>query len=175
MKKILILLVILFLMATVFLFVINYKNEKRLLESNMGKIRDSYTSLSNNVSEYNSIREELNNKLSSFFYDSFLKEKDGYEAILSNYNTVIKNIDLDISLLDKNCDVLYKDSDINKICRTYKSLYEKLINIYVNDLNNYNERITGYNEYKKDNIVFYEMIHSEYIDYNLDGEYAERK
>lgn len=175
MKKVIILFVILLLIGGVSFFVINLKKEQELLASNMKEIKDSYELLNGNVHSYNSIRDEISVKLSSFFYDSYKKEKDSYDDIFTRYNATISEIDKNIANIDKYCDVLYNDSNVNKICDSYKSLYEKLVNIYVSDLNNYNQKISGYNEYKKDNIPLFTMIHSNYIDYNKDLEHAEVK
>ena len=56
--------------------------------------------------------------------------------------------------------VIYEDKNINKICDSYQELYEKIINLYVLDINNYNKKIDGYNNYKNENIDNYEMIHN---------------
>ena len=175
MKKVIILFIMLLLIGGVSFFVINLKKEQKVLASNMKEIKDSYELLNGNVSSYNSIRDEISIKLASFFYDSYMKEKNSYDDIFTRYNSTVGEIDKNIANIDKYCDVLYNDSNVNKICGSYKVLYEKLVNIYVSDLNNYNQKISGYNEYKKDNIPLFTMIHSDYIDYNKDLEYAEVK
>lgn len=175
MRKVIVLFIILLLIGGVSFFAINIKKEQEVMNSNMKEIKNSYELLNENVNDYNSIRNEISVKLASFFYDSYLKEKSSYDDIFTRYNTTISEIDKNIINIDKYCDVLYKDSNVNKICNSYKNLYEKLVNIYVSDLNNYNQKIIGYNEYKKDNIPLFTMIHSDYIDYNDDGEYLEVK
>ena len=70
-----------------------------------------------------------------------------------------------VSEINSKCNVIYSDISVNKICDSYSILYEKLINLYVMDLNNYNNKISSYNEYKKDDISLFNMIHNEYIDY----------
>ncbi|MBQ9854413.1 MAG: hypothetical protein IJO57_05225 [Bacilli bacterium] len=175
MKKVIILFIMLLLVGGVSFFVINLKKEQKELASNMKQIKDSYELLNGNVSSYNSIRSEISVKLANFFYDSYKNNKSSYDDIFIRYNTTISEIDKNIANIDKYCDVLYKDSNVNKICGSYKSLYEKLVNIYVSDLNNYNEKISGYNEYKKDDIPLFTMIHSDYIDYDKDGKFVEVK
>ena len=39
------------------------------------------------------------------------------------------------------------------------------------DLNNYNRKISSYNEYKNEDVELFNMIFKEYIDYNDDGKY----
>ena len=60
---------------------------------------------------------------------------------------------------------------LNKICSNYGKSYEKLVNLYVGDINGYNTKISEYNSYKNATISMFNMVHLEYIDYNEDGVY----
>lgn len=134
-------------------------------------IVNSYNDLSDNVINYNDIRSELEKLLSEFSYDSFSKDIDKYNDLFVRYNNVIKDIDNNINNIDDRCNYLYKDSSVNEICNNYKNLYEKLINIYIEDLSNYNKIVISYNEYSNDNIDLVDMLYEDYIDYNLDNVY----
>jgi hypothetical protein len=94
-----------------------------------------------------------------------------YLVKMAKYNENIKKIDSNIANIEPKCNVIYKELSVNKICDSYKELYEKLINLYISDIENYNNKITSYNEYKKESINQFEMVHKEYIDYNLDQIY----
>lgn len=164
-----VILLIITITATV---VINIKKEKALIKENIEIIKTNYENLSNNVEEYNKIRSEHNNKMTNFFYETYLKNKEEYEKTLNDYNNIIIKIDTSIENINKKCNqTIYEDSNIVNICSNYEVLYEKLINLYVTDIKNYNKNVAGYNEYKKDNVQLFEMIHSEYIDYNNDSKY----
>ena len=171
MKKIILIIVIIGLIIGCYLIYNNIQKEKLLTKDNMNIIENNYKELTNNVNDYNTIRKELNDKLSLFFYDNYLKEKNKYEEILNKYNDTITKIDSNINNIDTRCNVIYKKIDINKICSSYKTLYEKLINLYVKDLKTYNDKVTGYNDYKKAEEQLFNMIHNNYIDYNKDEIY----
>ena len=171
-KKYLIIIGIVLLIVTIIsVLVINITKERKNLRKNIEIIEYNYNELKTNVEEYNQIRTELSTKLNDFIYDKYASEHESYTTILTNYNNVIKNIDKNISNLDDKCNVIYSDLNINKICDSYKITYEKLINLYISDLTNYNNKINSYNEYKGTEINLFELVHKEYIDYNDDYKY----
>ena len=170
-KIILICGIVLVVLVIIVLLVIGIINDKKESNKNMELIKDNYDLLSINVNEYNQIRSELSNKLNNFIYEDYNKEHDSYVEILNKYNNNISLIDENVKVIKDKCNVIYSDISVNKICNSYGSLYEKLINLYVIDLNNYNNKISSYNEYKKAEISLFNMIHSEYIDYNNDGKH----
>ena len=91
--------------------------------------------------------------------------KDGLEE----YNKEMKNIDTYITNIKMRCTGIYNDSEINKVCNSYKTVYEKIVNLYISDIDNYNNFITKYNENKNDKLELIEKIHKDYIDYDEDG------
>ena len=171
MKKVIVVLIILLVLGFGIFVYTSFQKEQKISYENAKIIETNYAELTDNVNTYNEIRKELNNKLSSFFYDKFLKEKESYEEILSRYNDIIVKIDNNVSNIDSKCNIIYKNIEINRVCNSYKTTYEKLINIYVKDLINYNNKIKGYNEYKNAEEELYKMIHEDYIDYNSDSLY----
>jgi len=170
-KKVILIGVGVMILVIIIILVIGIVNDKRESNENMGLIKDNYELLSNNVTEYNQIRSDLSNKLNNFIYDDYSKEHDSYVELLTKYNNNIGLIAGNVSEINSKCNVIYSDINVNKICDSYGLLYEKLINLYVMDLNNYNYKISSYNEYKKDHISLFNMIYNEYIDYNDDGKY----
>lgn len=174
-KKIIIIISLILVSALIVvltLFVLNVVKDKKESNKNMQLIKDNYNELSTHVSEYNQIRTNLSEKLNDFIYETYPKEHDSYVELLNKYNDNIKNIDTKVNNINNKCDVLYSDISINKICDSYKVLYEKLINLYITDINIYNNKIKGYNQYKeKDEYQETELIHKEYLDYNQDKIY----
>lgn len=134
-------------------------------------IDSNYLELSEKVKDYNTIRKEYLELSSDAFYETYMERHDKYLDILKRYGTVIDEIDINIGEIDKRCDMIYKDSGINKICGSYKKLYEKLINLYVYDFNKYNDLVDGYNEYKDGDVEKVSMKYNDYIDYNEDKVY----
>ena len=174
-KKIIIIVGLVLLLLVLFLvtlFVLNIVNDKKMSRENMQVIKDNYNQLSEYVSGYNQIRTDLSDKLNDFIYDKYPSEHDMYLELINKYNDNIKNIDKSVNNIDSRCDVIYNDISVNKICDSYEVLYEKLINLYVTDINNYNDKIIGYNQYKG-NDVYQEvlLLHKDYIDYNNDKKY----
>lgn len=143
-------------------------NNKQKDNKNIEIIKSSYQSLVDEVSNYNDIRSKYIDLTNNFYLDTFKDHYEEYNDLLTKYNEVINYIDTSINKLDNSCYKLYKDKDINKICRNYKSTYEKLINLYVSDISKYNKFIDEYNAYKNDSVLPFEMLHQEYIDYNND-------
>ena len=173
-KKIKLIIIIGIILVTILilsLFIINIINDKKETNKNMDIINNNYNELSTNVKEYNQIRTELSSKLNNFIYEKYSEEHDSYVDILNRYNDNIKKIDLNIKNINDLCNVIYNDISVNKICNSYKDTYEKLINLYVSDLTNYNNKVSSYNEYKEADISLFELIHKDYIDYNNDKKY----
>lgn len=163
--------IITIVLLVVVILVMNIMNDKKNSQENMQLIKDNYNELSVNVSEYNQIRSDLSDKLNNFIYEEYSKEHDSYVELLTKYNTNIQVIDENVDVIHDRCDVIYSDIVVNKICDSYELLYEKLVNLYVLDLTNYNNKITSYNEYKNEDVELFTLIHKEYIDYNKDKKY----
>lgn len=172
-KKMLIIIIsiLLVILGGILIIIYNINKSNKIKNENMDIINDSYSNLSENVNSYNEIRKEYLELSSNFFYETFMSDKDKYVDILNRYNEVIKDIDSNIEKINDRCNIVYSDKFINKICNNYQELYEKLINLYVMDINNYNKKIEGYNDYKNENLDKFEMIHDKYIDYNNDKIY----
>lgn len=161
----------LILIIIVIIFVINIYREKKTSVKNMEIIKNNYSELSANVTDYNKIRENLSGKLNNFTYENFPKEYEDYNELLKSYNDNIEKIDNNISNINSKCNNIYNDISVNKICDSYKTLYEKIINLYVIDLTNYNNKVISYNEYTNNNIEVFKLMHEDYIDYNEDSVY----
>lgn len=151
------------LIGIVLLF-ISFVNGKKDVDKNMAIIKSNYNDLSNNVIDYNSIRGELGVLFNNFRYDSFDLDIDKYRDIFVRYDEIIRKIGSNVLNIDDMCNVIYSDSEINKICDNYKSIYEKLINLYVMDIDIYNNKVSSYNEYSGKNIDLVSKLY----DYNYE-------
>ncbi len=146
-------------------------NNTKTTKRDMDVINTNYNQLIDNVTAYNEVREKYAKEMEDFYLDNFLKKKEEYEELLNQYNVLINKIDKNAKEISSKCNHLYKDGSINKICNTYGKSYEKLVNLYVGDINGYNTRISEFNSYKSQNIPQFNMVHLEYIDYDNDGIY----
>ena len=97
------------------------------------------------------------------------------DSNITEYN--IKNNTKNVKILDKNCkNNIFNDSIINNICNTYKLTYEQIINVYVNDIENFNNLVDTYNNETKLNLKKFTSSNvDKYIDYNKDGKYEDKK
>lgn len=170
-KIIILMVVILIIISITAIIIINIKKEKILIEENIEVITNNYEEFKTQIQNYNQIRNEYNEKTKNIFYETYKEQKKEIDDILIRYNETIQKIDKTVDNINKKCIGLYDDANINSICSSYQELYEKIINLYVTDLTSYNNIIKVYNEYKSENLELFQMIHSEYIDYNNDTKY----
>ena len=164
-----------FLALGIILGVSTLNKEKKIITNKMDNIKSSYHNLSNDIEKYNSIRKEYTNLSNDLILDKYLDSHERFINVLNNYNEVMNDIDSSVKNINKNCTNDFIDKDVTEICNNYEKLYEKLVNIYINDINGYNYKINSYNEYKKDNIALFDSLYKYYIDYNKDGTYEGRE
>ena len=171
-KKSLILAIVVIIFVTIItILVLTTVKASKRTKNNLNIIKSSYNVLSVSVNDYNDIRTEYTNMLADFYLDTYEAKRESYTELLTKYNKTIETIDSSVARIKLRCNQLYNDNDVNTICNNYESLYEKLINLYVSDLKNYNDKVTKYNEYKKTELELFPMIHEDYIDYNNDSVY----
>ena len=166
-KKIIIIIVILVVLITIGIFgylgISKYNKDKKKMNDDMNIILNSYKGLEENVTDYNKYRNDYQELVKDIYLDSFKEKNDSYVELLTKYRDVMKKIDGNISNIKEKCNRLYPTSEVNKICDNYEKTYEKLVSLFVSDVNKYNEKVNEYNEYKKDNISLFTI---DYVDYN---------
>lgn len=159
------------LLVVIVSYILNINESKKEMEENKQLIKFNYQELSDEIKNYNQIRSEYINLSKEFYYETYEEKQPSYTNLFTKYNQTIENIDKYINNIEGKCNVIYDQLEVNNICSNYKKTYEKIINIYINDITDYNNKIDGYNTYKETNISKFNMIHSEYIDYNKDNLY----
>ena len=174
-KTILIGVLLIIFVAFVIVFALLTRKDKMETERNMESIKKNYNLLTTSVGEYNEIRAKYATMSEVLLMDKYEESHEEYINLLTDYNKVMKEIDSYITNISFRCNNKYSDSEVTKVCDNYKSLYEKLVNLYVNDINNYNKFIEKYNEYKEAKLEKFEMVHEDYIDYNSDNIYEGRE
>jgi len=165
---------VIILIGGISIFVSNIIDGKKEMKKNATYIKENYQDLSKNVDEYNQIRTDYNAMSKDFILDTYKDKHQEYLSLLTKYNETIIKIDENIKNISSKCDLIYDDNEANKICQSYDTLYEKLVNLYVTDINNHNKIISEYNNYKSDNLEMITLVHNDYIDYNKDNEYEGR-
>ena len=143
--------------------------ENKESENNKEIIRKNYKMLTESVNKYNEIRTKYSEMTGVLVITSFKDKYEELDKLMTEYNTEMENIDTYISNIKLRCDREYNDSEIDKVCNNYKNLYEKLVNLYVGDVENYNKFITEYNKSKNESLELMKSLHDKYIDYDEDG------
>jgi len=159
--------------------VISLKSDKEGISLRMEKVENYYDEISKSYSNFETTRKQIYSTVFDNTYDSLYEQDQTIKNTLSNYEAMIDEIEKTIKVMDKLCvDTYYPDSKINVKCSDYKKVYEKVNNVFVNDIELYNQNIKKYNEFQKVNstdlsIKTYDTSR-EYIDYNRDGVIEEK-
>lgn len=172
-KYLIIILIITLVISGIVIFIIDFKHDADKTAKTMQIIKKASVKLDNNITEYNINRNNLADKTSTYYKDNFVNDYKNIIEILDNQEQTITKTTKNIKILDKNCQTnIFNDSSINNICNTYKLTYEQIINVYVNDIKNFNNLVDTYNNETKLNLKKYTTSSiNKYIDYNKDGKY----
>ena len=158
-------------------FVSGLRKDRNEIYSRINEVNDEFEVFSTNTSVFESTRDNLYNVvLSNVYYDTMYDEDKSVKTTLSNYENLVDELTKNTNNLDKLCDdVYYPDSTVNTKCNNYKSIYEQVMNYFVEDIKTYNENVDKYNEYQKNNNsdlrVDKYKTKKNYIDYNNDKVY----
>lgn len=160
--------VILLVVIVITVIVIINKNNIKIRKNN---IENAYRNLVEEVNKYNNIRDDIKIIIDEFYYNKINDEYEDDMKLFDDYSDILKNIKKDIEILDDNCQRKIND----KICNGYKIIYERLVNIYINDINNFNKKLELYNaeDLSDKKLELYTNIYRDYIDYNKDNIYEE--
>ena len=168
-KKLIIGIISIILVTAITIFVLMIAKDRKEKKNNMEIIRNNYNLLATSINNYNEIRSKYSEMSTVLIIKSYKDKHEEFVTLLAEYNKEMKNIDNYISNIKMRCTGIYSDSEINKICSSYKTVYEKVVNLYVSDIDNYNNFITKYNESKNESLEIVEKVHEDYIDYDGDG------
>lgn len=158
-KNLLIIIGTIIVITIVLIIVITMHNDKKMTQNNMENIKKNYELFSKSVTKYNEIRARYSEMSAVLIMDNYEKKHEEFVTLLTEYNDVIKSIDNYITNISIRCNRLYPEIEINNICNGYETSYEKIVNLYVDDLISYNSFIDKYNEYKKTNLLKFEVLH----------------
>lgn len=135
-------------------------------------IRDNYNELNVLINENRKIKIELTDKLSSFTDEDYSNNHEEYIEIINRYQKNVEIADKIYTETADKCTKDYKDDSISILCEGYTPVFEELINHYITNINNYNNKIITYNEKNNTDYKIVNMIHKEYLDLNQDGVYS---
>lgn len=158
-------------------FLMGLKADQLETQKRIGIVNNEFETLSTNTTIFESVRDELYNKvLSEIYYDTMNKDDKKVKEKLSNFENLVDELEKTTFKLDGLCkNVYYPDMETNTKCSNYKSIYEQVNNYFVGDIAVYNKNIDKYNEYQKSKSSDLKLEHyktrRDYIDYNADGKF----
>lgn len=181
MKKRMIIVVSIILVIIIFCyaglsFMKGLTNDKKVISENMEIIKNSYNNIKKEVEIYNDIRDEVTLFINNFYYDRIENEYLDNVNKLNSYDEVINKITNEVKKLDDKCNITYTNTEVNNICNSYKNDYELIVNVFVNDVNSYNRKLSSYNNDNNGNLELFNSEYiKDYIDYNNDSIYEKKE
>ena len=167
-KKLIVISICTFLLIVgilIFILINNIYKDKTDIAKDIEVINDNYEGMVKEIENYNSTRLSVADIINNFYYDKISSKYEENKKLLDNYTLIIDNISNYVKVLDSKCNIIYSDSNVNSKCKKYKENYELIVNVYVDDINNYNKKLNSYNDNYEEKIEEYETKYN-YINYN---------
>ena len=157
------------------LLVNSFNKDKQEMLENGYLINESYDKVKSEVINYNQMRVDIASLIDNFYYSTIVNEYEENLDKFKKYDDIVNNITKEINVIDGKCNQIYQDKKINNICNNYKVDYETIVNVFVNDINNYNNKLSNYNKDEEKNLELFKSNYiNNYIDYNNDSVYLKK-
>ena len=175
MKKYIIigLIIVSILTISITIFIVDLQKDTENSKIVMEEINNYYKKYETNIDDYNLTRDTLIKKLSSFYNESFKEEYQEIISILNDYDKIMNETTKNVEIINKNCsNHIFNNSKTNTICKSYKESYEQMTNIFLSDIEDFNDLVEKYNKTTEETLGKYNSKYiKDYIDYNKDGKY----
>jgi hypothetical protein len=175
MKKyiIVVLVLILIIAGTITFFVIDLNKDTEATQKVMEEINEYYKKYEENIDDYNLTRDKLITQTSSYYNESFKENYSNILVILNDYDEIMNQTTLNVTIIDNNCaNHIFNNSKTNTICKNYQESYEQMTNIFLTDVENFNNLVETYNKSTTEQLEKYNSNYiKDYLDYNKDGKY----
>ena len=173
-KKLIIIIISIILVIGILVLILinNIYKDKTDIAKDIEVINDNYQGMVKEIENYNSTRLNVASIINDLYYDTISSKYEENKKLLDNYTLIIDNISDYVKVLDSKCNIIYGDSNVNNKCKNYKYNYELIVNVYMNDINNYNKKLNSYNDNYDEKLEEYKTKYN-YIDYNNDKKYEE--
>lgn len=137
--------------------------EKEIVD-NFDKFKEAIEGFNVEWSTYNSVIKSDINKNTVYQYD-------GWILSLDTYTESVDNVEKASDVYKKNCiNKYYVTPQLRNKCDAFIIAYEKAINTYVADIEDFNEKIDEINKSEKKDLKKYELKYKQ-IDINNDKKY----
>lgn len=144
-------------------------HKHNIMEENKKTIKDTFNNFSLKLLTNYTLRDETTNKLANIKQETYKDEHEEYAELLTKYNNNMNELKTDVATFEDKCTYEYDSPEIGIYCKNYQVLYEVAVNIYVNNLTNYNNVITTYNQTAEEDYELFTLVYQEQLDYNNNG------
>ena len=147
-------------------------NKKENEEKFVKTVDEKYNLLKKDIESFNKVREQYDTKVSANLFIETIDEYSNWIKEIDSYTKVINKIDKDSKYLKDNCvNKTYTDKETNNKCSAFVIAYESSINLYVNDITEFNKKIEEFKkEIDDEKIVEYDLKYK-LTDINKDGKF----
>lgn len=113
----------------------------------MENIKNTNQDITNEIQLYNENKKKIATYLSSYYAEQFQTDYETIYKLYQQEDQIMKKIEQKRTFLKKKCgQSLYPDQEVNSICNKYEKTYQKLLEVYQNDISAFNDTISLYNE-----------------------------
>ncbi len=158
-------------------FIINLKNDRKATLAQMDDVKGIYKKFSDDIDYFNDVRNDLYlNVFDNTYYATMIDTDFSVKETFTDYEKTVDSISELAEKLKKVCNgVYYPEASVNNKCKSFSNVYEQIVNAFVSDVNLYNDNITNFNTYQKENgnidmLTFYKTT-KKFIDYDKDKKY----
>lgn len=148
------------------------EKDKKELEKKEKEVIDNFDSFKEAIGGFNIEWSTYHSIIESDINVNTIYQYDGWILSLDSYTKAIDKVEETAKTLKKNCvNEYYANTNVKNKCAAFIDAYEKAINTYVQDIDNFNIKIDEINEKKKESLEKYESKYK-MIDLNKDNTFA---
>jgi hypothetical protein len=157
--------------------IVNVKEDQEATKQRMVDVTDVYKKFSENVDNFNDLRNDLYlTYFDQLYYDTLSQIDANVQQALSDYEVVVDDVSKSANNMKSMCgDINFTDTSTSNKCSSYGSVYEQIVNAFVSDVKLYNKSVESYNKYQEElnsglSLNKYKTS-KKFIDYNNDKKY----
>lgn len=149
------------------------KKDKEAEEKKEKEIIDAFDTFKEAISNFNIEWSTYNSVIKSDINKNTVYQYDGWILSLDTYTKAVDKLEETSKLFKDNCvGQYYANSDVRHKCEAWADAYEKAINSYVKDINDFNMVIEQINKDNKSSLEKYEEKYK-LVDVNKDNTFSE--
>jgi len=175
-KKIILIIFAIVVFIILGIFIFNIISDKIKTNKKMENINNAYIKIGELVESYKSFKDYMYKSLNDLYEETIDFVHSENLSLLGTYEDKVFLIEEQVNILNDECITIYNDKKVNDICNSYKTDFEKIVNLLVSDILEYNKTIKKYNEELSKDLPIYNFnFYSDYIDYDNDGIFLQKE